>query len=95
LTEDRGPKTESFSNHDQRTAGQQSAVRGQVLCHSGYEYAQRPIAFQWEGEQLAITQVKGEWKTPDGKLFRVLTEGDQVFELHYNSLKDKWYIQQQ
>ncbi len=74
---------------------QPSVVRDQVLCHSGFEYAQRPVVFQWEEKQLVVSQVMGEWKIPDGKLFRVLTKGDRVFELLYNTMDDEWIIQQQ
>ncbi len=73
--------------------GQSSAIIGQVQCHSGYDYAQRPIAIYPEGERLKVERVEGEWKTPDGKFFRVLTAGDQVFELLYNVVEDKWFIQ--
>ncbi len=66
-----------------------------VQCHSGYEYAQRPVVFQWEEKKLVVSRVIGEWKTPDGKLFRVLTKGDQVFDLLYNTMEDEWITQQQ
>ncbi len=69
-----------------------STAGGQVRCHSGYAYAQRPTAILWEDEWLSVAQIEDEWKTPDGKLFRVLTEGDQVFELLYNPADDKWHI---
>ncbi len=73
---------------------QPSTFTGKVRCHSGFEYAQSPVAFSWEGKRLAVTQIDGEWKTPEGKFFRVRTEGDQVFELLYNPMVDKWSIKE-
>lgn len=71
---------------------QSSNASGQVQCHSGYAYAQRPMAILWEEEWLCVTQIEGEWRTPDGKLFRVCTEENQVFELLYIAAEDKWQI---
>ncbi len=84
--------TESLFNQGQRTAGQPSAVRGQVKCHSGYEYAQRPVAFSWEGERLDVEEIIASWRHPEGKCFRVQTDSEQVFELCYNENLDIWSI---
>ena len=41
-----------------------------VECHSGYAYAERPVALVWEGERLEIEAVEAEWRIPGGKRFR-------------------------
>ena len=64
-----------------------------VTCHSGYEYAERPISFQWRDERLEIEEILSRWRSPEGKVFRVRTVDDQVFELHYSELADEWQIQ--
>jgi len=61
-----------------------------VECHSGYAYAERPIALQWQGERLEIKTILAEWQTPDGKHFRVQTTDDQNFELIYRIAEDAW-----
>jgi hypothetical protein len=61
-----------------------------VECHSGYAYAERPIALQWQGERLEIKMILAEWQTPDGKHFRVQTTDDQNFELIYRIAEDAW-----
>lgn len=63
-----------------------------VECHSGYEYAERPVALHWEGERLEIAQVEAQWSIPGGKKFRVRTAGGQRFELFYGELYDEWRI---
>ena len=63
-----------------------------VSCRSDYSYAQRPVALQWEGQRLEILTVESEWRTPDGRAFRVTTARDRRFELVYHELDDKWQI---
>jgi hypothetical protein len=63
-----------------------------VECHSGHEYADRPMALRWEGERLTIEAVEGEWRVPGGKRFRVRTQGDRTFELWYEEQLDEWQV---
>jgi hypothetical protein len=64
-----------------------------VECHSGYAYAQRPTALWWEGARLEVEAVQAEWRTPEGKVFRVCVAGGRVFEVLYNEPDDQWTIQ--
>ena len=64
-----------------------------VECHSGHTYAERPTAFHWEGEQLAIETIEAEWRSPNAKHFQVTTKNGQIFELIYDEAKDNWQIQ--
>lgn len=63
-----------------------------VECHSGYTYAQRPTALWWEGARLEVVAVEAEWRTPEGKRFRVRTGDGRVFELEYSESQDAWSI---
>jgi len=63
-----------------------------VECHSGYTYAERPTAFRWEGQRLAIEAVEQSWRVPGGRRFRVRTEDGRLFELFYGELYDEWRI---
>ena len=65
-----------------------------VECHSGYEYAERPIALYWEGQRLEIKSIVSQERIPGGKRFRVLTMDEQIFELFYGELYDEWRIHQ-
>lgn len=63
-----------------------------VECHSGYTYAERPIALRWEGERLIIEEVEDRWRIPGGVRFRVRVEDDRIFELFYGELYDEWRV---
>ena len=63
-----------------------------VECHSGYSYAEYPIALHWDGERLEITVVETEWLTPEGKNFRVRTTDKRSFKLVYSPHSDEWRI---
>ncbi len=63
-----------------------------VECHSGYAYAQRPTALWWEGARLEIAAVLAEWRTPEGKHFRVRVADGRVFEVTYFDSEDEWSI---
>jgi hypothetical protein len=65
-----------------------------VECHSDFEYAERPVALQWNGQRLEICEVLKSWRAPDEKCFRVRVVDGQVFELFYNELQDEWRIHQ-
>lgn len=63
-----------------------------VECHSGYTYAERPTALQWEGERLVIKEIQSRWRIPGGRRFRVQVDDGRVFELFYGELYDEWRI---
>ncbi len=63
-----------------------------VECHSGYEYAERPIAIHWQGERLEVAEVIDTWRIPGGKCFRVRTTSGSLFELFYGELYAEWRI---
>jgi hypothetical protein len=63
-----------------------------VECHSGYEYAQRPVALRWENERLEVDAVEAEWRIPGGRRFRVRTQDGRRFELFYGELYDEWRV---
>jgi len=63
-----------------------------VECHSGAEYADRPLAFTWQGQRLEIAKILGRWRTPNEKGFRIKTTGGQAFELTYREIPDDWQV---
>jgi len=52
-----------------------------VECHSGYEYPQRPMAISWNGMQHQVKLIIAEWRTPEGRFFRVESMDGNLFEL--------------
>lgn len=63
-----------------------------VECHSGYEYAERPVALWWEGARLEVAEVEATWRISGGKKFRVRVVDGRVFELLYVELYDEWRV---
>jgi hypothetical protein len=63
-----------------------------VESHSGFTYADRPVALTWEGRRLEITRILAGWRTPDEHLFRVRTTDSRVFDLAYSQAMDEWKI---
>lgn len=64
-----------------------------VECYSGHQYAERPVAFYWQGQRLEVQSVQATWRIPEGRRFRVRTVGDQVFELVYLEDSGQWQVQ--
>jgi hypothetical protein len=65
---------------------------GQVECYSGHTYAQEPRALIWQGARYQVAQIEGRWRTPEGPAFRVTADPEEVFELLYHELEDRWTI---
>jgi hypothetical protein len=64
-----------------------------VECYAGYRYPERPRAFLWEGEWLAVEDVEREWRTPNGLSFRICASDGRRFTLLYDEAADGWDIQ--
>jgi hypothetical protein len=64
-----------------------------VECYAGYRYPERPCAFLWEGERVAVEEVERSWRTPAGLVFRVRTASGCCFTLAYDEAADRWDVQ--
>lgn len=65
-----------------------------VECHSDFRYADRPKAFIWEGERIAVSNIIAQWRSPNAVHFRVHTEKHGIFDLLYDEREGVWEIQQ-
>ena len=64
-----------------------------VRCRSDSEYAERPVKFLWEGEELVVSEIITRWRSPEGKYFRVKTNTLSIFLLFYHEEQNSWYIE--
>jgi len=64
-----------------------------VECHSGFAYADKPVAFTWQGQRFLIAEILAQGRTPQARRFRIKTTDGQVFELSYSEETDDWQIQ--
>ena len=69
-----------------------SPITVTVECYSGYTFAERPIAFVWDGRRHRVERVLKRWRSPDGPGFRVLTANGVQFELTYGQARDEWSL---
>ena len=63
-----------------------------VECHSGHTYADRPKAFYLDHDRFEIETIQAEWRSPEGKHFRVKANTGCVFELIYDEACDDWQV---
>ena len=68
------------------------ATTARVECYSGHTYAERPVAFVWEGQRVEIDEIETDGNIPEGKFFRVKTSSGMRFKLTYFTNEDKWTI---
>ena len=61
-------------------------MKNQVWEYSGYEYAERPKAFRWEGDRLEIDKILDRWRTPGKKGVRVRVPDEREWSLCSNSV---------
>jgi hypothetical protein len=64
-----------------------------VECHSGFVYAERPVALTWDGQRLEVDSLLAAWRTPGERRFRVRTRNQIIFELAYSEAGNEWQIQ--
>jgi hypothetical protein len=64
-----------------------------VECQSGSTYAERPVAFTWQGQRLIIAEILSRGHTPQAKWFRVRTSDDQLFELSLVEAPDERLVE--
>jgi hypothetical protein len=69
-------------------------MKDMVECHSGYAYAERPVAFYWEGEHLDVKSIEANWHTPAGRFFRVRSLDERLFDLIYDEIENDWKIKE-
>ncbi|MGC8855425.1 MAG: hypothetical protein ACP5QU_01375 [Anaerolineae bacterium] len=63
-----------------------------VECRSDSEYAERPLAFTWQGERHQVAEIVQRWHEPGKKVFVVKTSDEQVFQLTYDESSEQWEI---
>jgi hypothetical protein len=63
-----------------------------VECHSGYTYAERPLALTWRGMRYEVAAIEAQWRIPGGTCFRVRTAPGARFDLLYVEMYDEWRV---
>jgi len=63
-----------------------------VECYAGTRYPERPRAFVYQGERLAVTVIERQERTPDGLRFRVRASDGGRYLLAYDERCDVWDV---
>ena len=63
-----------------------------VEVRSDHDYIGHPMAFEWQGVRLEVTEVISQTRNPAGYAFRVLNEDFGIFELNYDTQSDQWSV---
>lgn len=63
-----------------------------VSCYSGTRYAERPTAFRFDDQQLAVSQVLRQWREPDSLHFVVLVPDGRHFQLSLCTHSGHWRV---
>jgi hypothetical protein len=63
-----------------------------VECYAGHRYPERPRAFLWGEERVAVEEVERQWRTPEGPVFRVRTADGRRFTLAYDEVAETWSV---
>ena len=64
-----------------------------VRCRSEFTYAQDPIEFAWDEENLTIGIIGNRWRSPQGPVFEVQATNGGWFRLCYIETEDHWYAE--
>jgi hypothetical protein len=72
--------------------GNKVALQDQVICYSGYKYAQRPSEIIYVGERIKVNQIETEWNSPSGMMFIVNTRDGRKFRCNYDEFEDCWQV---
>jgi len=70
----------------------EQVIFSQVECQSGYSHCDHPTAIIWEGKRLAVKNIEAEWREPDIKYYRILTEDCIRLEIQFNENENIWRI---
>ncbi len=63
-----------------------------VRCYAGASYPERPVAFEWQGSWLEVTEIIRQARTPETLAFWVLAENDVCYRLTWQVAADNWTI---
>jgi hypothetical protein len=63
-----------------------------VQCHSGYRADEYPLRFTLRGREFEVTELDGQWYSPDATYFRVRTQDGNYYVLRHDAGQDSWTL---
>jgi|SRR5580700_10748976 hypothetical protein len=63
-----------------------------VLCYSGYRPNERPQKFTVKGREFEVSELDGQWYSPDAIYFRVRANDGNYYVLRHDEGQDSWTL---
>lgn len=63
-----------------------------VECYSGHRADERPLRFVFRGRQFEVSELDGQWYSPDATYFRVRADDGNFYVLRHDEAQDQWSL---
>lgn len=63
-----------------------------VECYAGYRSDERPLRFVMRGHEYAVSELDGQWHSPDATYFRVRADDGNYYVLRHDEGQDRWTL---
>ena len=63
-----------------------------VMCYAGYRADERPSRFILRDREFHVTELDGQWYSPDATYFRVLAHDGNYYVLRHDEGQDCWTL---
>lgn len=63
-----------------------------VECYAGHRADERPLRFSLRGRQYEVSELDGQWYSPQASYFRVLADDGNYYVLRHDEGQDYWTL---
>ena len=63
-----------------------------VKTRSEYRADQKPVEFEFDGQNHRVQNVEAQWRTPEAEYFRVRAGSSRLFTLKHLISSDTWSL---
>ena len=63
-----------------------------VECYAGHRADERPTRFIMRGRQFEVSELDGQWYSPEATYFRVRADDGNFYVLRHDEAQDFWTL---
>ena len=63
-----------------------------VECYAGHRADERPLRFVLRGRQVEVSELDGQWYSPEATYFRVRADDGNFYVLRHDEAQDFWTL---
>ncbi|MGH9688841.1 MAG: hypothetical protein ACRD5K_17305 [Candidatus Acidiferrales bacterium] len=63
-----------------------------VDCYAGHRADERPLRFVLRGHEYSVSELDGQWHSPDATYFRVRANDGNYYVLRHDEGQDCWTL---